>query len=209
MMRTNVALVLLGSSILLAGCASNSGVQTVGPDTFMVSRQAATGFSGLGTLKADAMSEAQRYCASKKKELKVIGTSESKPPYLLGNFPRAEVHFMCLSESDPDLSRPNLQPVPDVVIQDNTAPPPPVARPSERTEAELVPVKIDSEPAGADVYVDGAFVGNTPLPGFKMLPGAHLLEISSRGFVKWNRSIRVQAGVPTSVNAVLEVVPDR
>ena len=66
-----------------------------------------------------------------------------------------------------------------------------------------------SEPTGADVYLDGAFVGNTPLPGFKMSPGAHLLEISSRGFMKWNRSIKVQAGVPTSVYAVLEPSPDQ
>lgn len=39
--------------ILVTGCASNSGVVPIGPDTFMVSRQAATGFSGSGTLKAD------------------------------------------------------------------------------------------------------------------------------------------------------------
>lgn len=45
--------------LVLSGCASNSGVVGTGPDTFMVSRQAATGFSGLGTLKADAIREAE------------------------------------------------------------------------------------------------------------------------------------------------------
>ena len=35
-----------GMLLLLMGCASNSGVAPMGPDTYMVTRQAATGFSG-------------------------------------------------------------------------------------------------------------------------------------------------------------------
>ena len=77
------------------GCASNSGVVAIGSDTYMVSRQAATGFSGLGTLKADAMKEANDYCTSQKKALKVISTEEAEPPYIFGNFPKAEVQFTC------------------------------------------------------------------------------------------------------------------
>lgn len=53
--------------IIIAGCASNSGVVPIGPETFMVSRQAATGFSGLGTLKADALEEANEYCIKQNK----------------------------------------------------------------------------------------------------------------------------------------------
>jgi hypothetical protein len=82
--------------VLLVGCAVNSGVVATGPDTFMVSRQAATGFSGLGDLKAQALREANKYCADKGKSMQEINTSESKPPYILGNFPRVEVEFRCL-----------------------------------------------------------------------------------------------------------------
>jgi hypothetical protein len=88
---------------ILGGCAANSGVVSLGADRFMVSRQAATGFSGLGTLKADALREAEQYCAKNSEAVYVLNTRESKPPYVLGNFPRAEVEFMCLDASDPRL----------------------------------------------------------------------------------------------------------
>ena len=79
----------------LCGCASNSGVVAIGSDAYMVSRQAATGFSGLGTLKADAMKEANDYCAEQNMTLKVISAKEAEPPFILGNFPKAEVQFTC------------------------------------------------------------------------------------------------------------------
>ena len=104
-----VCLLTLGAAVaLLGGCAANSGVVSLGADRFMVSRQAATGFSGLGTLKADALREAEQYCAKKGKAVYVLKTTESEPPYVLGNFPRAEVEFMCL---DPGDSRLNTPPV--------------------------------------------------------------------------------------------------
>jgi len=108
---------LLVSLLALSGCASNSGVVSIGPDTFMVSRQAATGFSGLGTLKADAFQEANQYCASQNKHIRVVNTSESSPPYVLGNFPRAEIQFMCLEKTDAELTRPKMQKSPDTVIE--------------------------------------------------------------------------------------------
>ena len=89
--------------ILVAGCAANSGVVPAGPDTYVVSRQAATGFSGSGTLKADALREANQHCAAEKKVLKVLKTTEAQPPFVLGNFPKAEIEFMCLAAEDPRL----------------------------------------------------------------------------------------------------------
>jgi len=83
----------------------------------MVSRQAATGFSGLGTLKADAFQEANSYCLAQKKYIRVVNTSESSPPYVLGNFPRAEVQFMCLEKDDAELTRPKMEKSPDTVIE--------------------------------------------------------------------------------------------
>jgi hypothetical protein len=86
--------------ILLCACTSNSGVVPAGPDTYLVSRQAATGFSGMGTLKADALREANQYCLSQTRLLKVLNTSESRPPYILGNYPKADVEFQCLKDGD-------------------------------------------------------------------------------------------------------------
>jgi hypothetical protein len=87
--------------LALAGCAANSGVAPTGPDSFMVSRQAATGFSGSGNLKAEALSEAGQYCASRNQILVVTNSKEVGPPYVMGNFPKAEVEFMCLNPGDP------------------------------------------------------------------------------------------------------------
>ena len=85
--------------IVLTGCASNSGVVPIGGDTYMVSRQAATGFSGMGTLKADAMREAYGQCQKTGKVVKVIETIDAKPPYILGNYPKTEVRFECVAKS--------------------------------------------------------------------------------------------------------------
>jgi hypothetical protein len=97
---------LLALALGVAGCAANSGVAPTGPDSFMVSRQAATGFSGSGNLKAEAFSEAEQYCTQRSKVLFVTNSKEVGPPYVMGNFPKAEVEFMCLNTNDPRLAPP-------------------------------------------------------------------------------------------------------
>lgn len=108
---------LLAVLFLVAGCASNSGVVAIGMDTFMVSRQAATGFSGSGTLKAEAFQEASQYCAAQRKKLQIVSTSEAQPPYVFGNFPKAEIQFMCLDSADVELARPKLKKEADTIIE--------------------------------------------------------------------------------------------
>lgn len=83
----------------------------------MVSRQAATGFSGSGTLKAEAFQEAAQYCTKEGKFMQVVSTHEASPPYILANFPKAEVQFMCLNASDAELQRPKLQKTPEQTIE--------------------------------------------------------------------------------------------
>lgn len=104
-------------TVTISACAINSGVVPIGPDTYMVSRQAATGFSGMGALKAKAFKEAAQYCISQNKKVQVVSTNESSPPYIMGNFPRAEIQFMCLDPNDSELSRPKLRKEPDTIIE--------------------------------------------------------------------------------------------
>lgn len=91
-MRPNAYLALL----ILGGCAANSGVVPTGPDTYIVSRQAPSAFSGLGTLKTDAIREASDYCQQQQRQLQVISATEAEPPFVFGNFPKAEVQFRCI-----------------------------------------------------------------------------------------------------------------
>ena len=88
--------VLITFVLILSGCASNSGVVPMGNDTYMVSRQAASGFSGMGILKADAMREAYQQCQLTGKRVEVVEAIDAEPPYILGNFPRTEIRFKCV-----------------------------------------------------------------------------------------------------------------
>ena len=87
---------ILSVFILITGCAVNSGVVPMGNDTYMVSRQAASAFSGMGTLKADAMREAFNQCQLTEQSVEVLETNDSRPPYIIGNFPRTEIQFKCI-----------------------------------------------------------------------------------------------------------------
>ena len=88
-----LALVLI--PLCVSACASNSGVISMGKDMYFTSRQAATGFSGAGTLKAETLTEAGGFCGAKGKELEVVSLVEAQPPFILGNFPKADLQFKC------------------------------------------------------------------------------------------------------------------
>ncbi len=68
-------------------------------------------------LKAETFQEAGQYCQGLGKSLQVVNTTESQPPYVLGNFPRAEVQFMCLDSNDRELGRPKLKKEANKVIE--------------------------------------------------------------------------------------------
>jgi len=104
-------------ALLLSACASYTGIVPMGKDTYMIAKQAATGFPGLGNMKAEIISEASRYCIGLGKELQIVSVQETQPPYVLGNYPRSEIQFMCLSSGDIELQRPKLLKAPDTVIE--------------------------------------------------------------------------------------------
>lgn len=81
--------------LAIAACASHSGVVPTGQGGYMISKQAATGFPGLGNMKAEALQEAGAYCSGQGRGLVVTNASETQPPYAVGNYPRVEVHFRC------------------------------------------------------------------------------------------------------------------
>ena len=76
----------------LAGCASNILVP-MGQDKYMIAKQQATGFSGLGNLKGEALTEGNAYCVSAGKQFEVLSATETKPPYALGNYPEDPVRL--------------------------------------------------------------------------------------------------------------------
>jgi len=83
------------SALALSGCASQSGVVPNGQGGYVIAKQAATGFPGIGNLKTDAMTEAGQYCAAQGREFVLTNAKETQPPYVMGNYPRAEIEFKC------------------------------------------------------------------------------------------------------------------
>lgn len=77
----------------MSACAADSGVIAIGWDTYMVSRQAATGFSGTGNLKAEAVTEAGQYCNLQKKSFQITNASEALPSFVFAKPPKAEMQF--------------------------------------------------------------------------------------------------------------------
>ena len=90
--------VVLVIAVLLAGCAANSGVVPMGSDVYFASRQAATGFSGASALKGEVLQEANQHCLALKKSVEVIQLTEARPPFIFGNYPKAEVQFRCVTK---------------------------------------------------------------------------------------------------------------
>jgi hypothetical protein len=88
--------VIIPLMLMLMGCAANSGIVPMGASTFMVSKQAATGFGGMGNLKAQVLQQAQAHCAEAGRDFEVVSITESKPPYIFANYPRADLQFRCV-----------------------------------------------------------------------------------------------------------------
>ncbi len=74
----------------------NPGVARLGNNQYILTRQAASGFHGLGAVKIDALREAENHCMVLGQTLLVTDTLDSRPPYLLGNLPRTEITFSCV-----------------------------------------------------------------------------------------------------------------
>jgi hypothetical protein len=117
MKKIKYQLSMLCVCAFMVSCASHTGVVSIGKDTYMVAKQQATGFPGLGNLKAEIIVEGAAHCKSLNKEFQLISTTESQPPYIWGNYPRSEITFMCIDADDLDHRRPRLQRTPDSIIK--------------------------------------------------------------------------------------------
>jgi hypothetical protein len=64
---------------------------------------------------------------------------------------------------------------------------------------------IDSTPVGADIEIDGAFVGNTPST-LTVASGSHQVSIKKKGFTDWAKTLNITGGT-VHLNAELEQEP--
>ena len=85
---------------------------------------------------------------------------------------------------------------------------PPVAIPDSVAAAQVAStdtgiVSVKTWPEGADVSVDGAFVGNAPAE-LKLPPGKHTVGVAAAGYKPWSRELTVLAGSTATLNATLD-----
>lgn len=77
--------------------------------------------------------------------------------------------------------------------------------PKTPTPAKVV-AQVTSEPEGAEIYVDGNFVGSTPSK-ISLSVGEHTIKVTRKGFIDWERKLNIEAESAPSFNALLEKIP--
>jgi hypothetical protein len=64
-------------------------------------------------------------------------------------------------------------------------------------------LQIESSPPGADIEVDGSFVGSTP-SDVQVAEGDHTVVVKKSGFKNWERKLKASAGSSVHVGAEME-----
>jgi hypothetical protein len=65
------------------------------------------------------------------------------------------------------------------------------------------PVQIDSRPDLSEVWLDGKFVGSTPV-AYRLTPGEHKIELVHPRYATWARTLTVMPDQPTRVAALMQ-----
>jgi hypothetical protein len=73
----------------------------------------------------------------------------------------------------------------------------------DTSSAKSAGIQLDSNPSGADIEVDGKFVGNIPSE-LQMTEGDHAVAVKKAGFKDWERKLSVSAGSTVHLSADLE-----
>lgn len=72
----------------------------------------------------------------------------------------------------------------------------------DRNAQALVPVKISSDPDGADVFLDGSFVSSTPAV-LSLREGTYKVVIKTSGYADWVRDLKILPGAEVHLDAKL------
>lgn len=73
------------------------------------------------------------------------------------------------------------------------------------TNSTAAKLQLESDPSGADIEVDGSFVGNTP-SDVQVAEGEHTVGVKKAGFKDWERKLKVTGGSSVRLNAELEKI---
>jgi len=77
------------------------------------------------------------------------------------------------------------------------------ASPTQSAGTSSAKLQLESNPPGADIEVDGNFVGNTP-SDVQISEGDHTISVKKTGFKNWERKLKVNAGSSVHLSVELE-----
>jgi hypothetical protein len=87
-------LIYLFAAFVLTGCASTTGVVSMGKDAYMIAREDNSPTASLGAIKVATLKEAGSFCAGQGKTMQVV--KESDTPRAFGQFPQTTLQFTCV-----------------------------------------------------------------------------------------------------------------
>ncbi|GAB6102214.1 hypothetical protein JCM16138_14370 [Thermococcus atlanticus] len=74
----------------------------------------------------------------------------------------------------------------------------------------LVPLfgylSITSNPSGAEVYIDGSYIGTTPINDYKLSTGQHEVKLAKEGYHEYLKIVTIQPSETTGLNAELSMI---
>ena len=103
------------------------------------------------------------------------------------------------------LSAPGFRDYQREIVVDKVQGTPPLDIALEELPAQVV---LDG-PAGAEVSVDGRFVGELPLPPLKLSPGEHFVAVTSSGAHAFTKRLRLKRGEKRTLKPDLETTGQR
>ena len=88
-----IKLCIITAALVVAGCASKTGIVPIGDGLYMASNMDSMAWSS-GGIKAELFKEAHEFCAKQGKALKPIN-SKGEDATLAGRYASAEIQFRC------------------------------------------------------------------------------------------------------------------
>jgi len=67
-------------------------------DIYRIFQQASSGFTSIGKLRAAAEERINKFASQQGKSYIILGEKTSKPPYIIGNFPKIEMVFVLIDK---------------------------------------------------------------------------------------------------------------
>jgi len=64
-------------------------------------------------------------------------------------------------------------------------------------------MSVASNPDGAEVYLDGSFIGNAPAT-LKLKPGKHTITVKQAGYQDWSCEVSAESGSEAHIIATLQ-----